>query len=139
MTLPKTTRRVGVTHRAKGRTLAIKPQRDYALTDAEREANDLCILADAELLARKLCGDALYCREEVKGWRIAALIRTLARVLRRVVDAKSTARMRELERENAALREELAVCRREMQRWGLAYPGTGEKQRELPFGLDAPA
>ena len=139
MTLPKTTRRVRVAHRAKGRTLAIKPQRDYALTDAEREAFDNDTFQDAELLARKLCGDAPYCREEIKGWRIAAVIRGLIIVVDRVRASKTACRVREIERENAELRAELAVCRREMQRWGLAYPGTGEKQRELPFGLDTPA
>ena len=132
--LPKTTRRVGVRH-FKGRALAIKPQRDYSLSDAEREANDLCILEDAEQMARWLCGDDLtYSHEQIKGWRIAALIRVMARILRRVVESKSTGRVHELERENAALRSEMDGLRGELKRLWVAESRCKAGQQELEFG-----
>lgn len=142
--------------RYKGRDHGIKPQRDYTLTDAEREAFEEGVLRDAELHARRLRGEAPYSLQEVKPVVSAAVIRSLVCMVRRLVASKALERVREIEAENRELRRrkaggleverlreenaELRVlyerCRREAARWQLRMPAHREMERqpELPFG-----
>ena len=68
-------------------------------------------------------------------WRLLALAREL-------MESRGAKARRELEAENTALLGELAEVRRECKRlWHveLEYRAMKDRQRELPFGLDAPA
>jgi hypothetical protein len=103
-----------------------------ALGEQDHDLLDECTIPDAMQHARKLCGLLPYSLPEVKPAVSARYIFILVRIITRMRAAKNYQRLLELRQENKDLSSELARCRREMQRWGIAYPGSGEKQRALP-------
>jgi len=116
-----------------------KPCRDLTFAEHDRDLLDDYDLPDILLHARKCLGLIPYSMAEVKPAVSAHVIYQLVGMLWRLRDSKSVKAMTALRAENARLKSELAVCRREMQRWGLEYPGSREKRTELPARLDAPA
>ena len=100
------------------------------------------VLDDAREHARKLCGLLPYSLAQVKPTESAAVIWRLLALSRELMESRGAKARRELETENTALLEELAEVRRECKRlWHveLEYRAMKDRQRELPFRLDAPA
>jgi hypothetical protein len=115
------------------------PQPGATLHEGDKELLRIHVKDEAREHARRLCGLIPYTRAQVLPCESAAVIYRLLAVINELEACRSVKARKELEAENAGLARQLSTMRREMQRWGLEYPGSAVRSLELPFGLDAPA